>query len=244
MSVFSDKIKESLIFHIPHSSTHIPFYAGFNLDLLKSEMIKLTDWATDEIFNIVDADMLITPFSRLFCDVERLPDNQESMFDVGRGFFYTHTDEGEILREEVGDIKTFVLDYYNIHHKQLTDLTQSKLDNLNQVNIIDCHSFTDKPFNTDLDKSTRPDICIGTDEFHTPKFLIDLVKLGFENAGYTVKINSPYIGTIVPLKFYNKEKRVNSIMIEINRNLYMENNKPIKEKVLKLNTIINNIFDF
>ena len=67
----------------------------------------------------------------------------------------------------------------------------------------------------------RPDICIGTDEFHTPKDLIDFSVDYFQNKGYRVKLNSPYSGTIVPLEYYRNDNRVKSIMVEVNRKLYL-----------------------
>ena len=43
----------------------------------------------------------------------------------------------------------------------------------------------------------------------------------FKKQGYEVEINSPFSGAIVPEKYYQCERRVISIMIEINRQLYM-----------------------
>ena len=67
----------------------------------------------------------------------------------------------------------------------------------------------------------RPDICIGTDAYHTPDSLTNLLKNNFEELGYSVKINSPFAGAIVPSFYHEKEPRVISVMIEVNRVLYM-----------------------
>jgi len=40
--------------------------------------------------------------------------------------------------------------------------------------------------------------------------------------GLSVQINKPYVGTKVPTAFYRKDGRVASIMVEINRSLYMD----------------------
>jgi N-formylglutamate amidohydrolase len=40
--------------------------------------------------------------------------------------------------------------------------------------------------------------------------------------GYSVGIDRPYAGTMVPMAFYQMDRRVTSIMIEINRSLYMD----------------------
>jgi len=40
--------------------------------------------------------------------------------------------------------------------------------------------------------------------------------------GYIVAINKPYSGTLVPLRYYERDSRVASVMIEVNRKLYMD----------------------
>jgi N-formylglutamate amidohydrolase len=111
-ALFGDFFKDSLIFHIPHASTYLPFTNGYNMDLVENEINLLTDWATDKIFDMAGTKQLIAPFSRIFCDVERFEDDFEELYKVGRGFFYTHTDKGEILREDILDSKKIVFDNY------------------------------------------------------------------------------------------------------------------------------------
>ena len=41
-------------------------------------------------------------------------------------------------------------------------------------------------------------------------------------AGFSVRDNRPFAGTIVPLRFYGKDARVWSVMIEVNRGLYLQ----------------------
>jgi len=84
--------------------------------------------------------------------------------------------------------------------------------------IIDVHSFPHE-LNKDED---RPDICIGTDDYHTPEPLIWFVEEHFEGVGLTTKRNVPFGGTFVPMKYYKRDNRVTSIMIEVNRSLYMD----------------------
>ena len=42
-----------------------------------------------------------------------------------------------------------------------------------------------------------------------------------QRLGYSTACNEPFSGTIVPLKHYRRDQRVESLMIEINRNLYL-----------------------
>ena len=85
MSSFEKGIfTESLIFHIPHSSVHIPFTTGFEVSLIQSQINLLTDVGTDLIFDVPNTERLVTPFSRVFCDVERLPDDLRRGIAKGR----------------------------------------------------------------------------------------------------------------------------------------------------------------
>jgi len=130
-------------------------------------------------------------------------------------------------------------EFYDIHHNKLNQMVEYRLNEYGCAVIIDCHSFSDIPFITDLDKSeVRPDICLGVDDFHTPKWLINQIKSYFEYHNLSVKINSPYSGTIIPLKYYNKNKNVIGIMIEVNRKLYMDEFIVDDNKVDELNSII------
>lgn len=68
----------------------------------------------------------------------------------------------------------------------------------------------------------RPYICLGTDTFHTPEWLLGSVSTLFQASGLPVAVNRPYAGTLVPTSFYGTDHRVSSIMIEVNRGLYMD----------------------
>ncbi|MDD4039315.1 MAG: N-formylglutamate amidohydrolase, partial [Sphaerochaeta sp.] len=108
------------------------------------------------------------------------------------------------------------------HHRRFTEAVAELLNDAGQALNIDCHSFASRPLPYELNQENdRPDICIGTDSFHTPNWLLDSVREAFLKLGYSVAINHLFAGTIVPLPYYTQEARVLSIMIEINRKLYM-----------------------
>jgi N-formylglutamate deformylase len=97
------------------------------------------------------------------------------------------------------------------------------LDRFGRCLIIDCHSFPSKPLPYESDQSIdRPDICIGADPFHTPTGLIALMRSFCEASGVAIAINKPFAGTYMPLTYLGKDKRVSSIMVEVNRSLYMD----------------------
>ena len=66
------------------------------------------------------------------------------------------------------------------------------------------------------------DFNIGTDSFHTPLSWVEASVAFFEERGFRLGIDEPYAGSIVPMKHYQKYARVKSIMLEINRTLYLD----------------------
>jgi N-formylglutamate deformylase len=217
---------QNLILHIPHSSTIIPLKEGYCVsdEIIKQEILKLTDWYTDDLFENNTDISIKAPFSRIFCDTERFSDdNEEVMAQFGMGVLYENTDDGELLRQITPELRTQILNkFYWKHHNRLTESVRLKLEQFDLAIIVDCHSFPRIPINRALDKSAfRPDFNIGTDPFHTPQKLIDLSIDFFNERGFSLGLDSPYSGSIVPMEYYQKTNKVQSIMLEINRKLYL-----------------------
>lgn len=199
---------------------------GFVADkaTLDKEVLKLTDWYTDDLFHSAFDDMIIADFSRIFCDPERFTDDtQEIMAQYGMGVLYEKSDEGEIIRNITPDLRERILnEYYWKHHNRLNQAVSKQLKLYGKVLIIDCHSFKNSPLKRNLNQEiNRPDFNIGTDSFHTPQKLIDISVDFFNKLGYSLGIDWPYSGSIVPIEHYKKTKSVNSIMLEVNKKLYL-----------------------
>lgn len=220
-------MKNKIILHIPHSSDHIPFMDGFIVDekTLDQEILKLTDWYTDDLFYSENDDMIVADFSRVFCDPERFTDDQEEvMAHYGMGVLYEKSDDGETIRNVNRALRERILEnYYWQHHQKLSNAVNNHLNLYGKALILDCHSFPQIPLKRELiQRKDRPDFNIGTDSYHTPKILIDLSIQFFEAHGYSLGIDWPFSGSIVPLDHYRKNKKVQSIMLEINRKLCLE----------------------
>jgi N-formylglutamate deformylase len=221
-----------MILHIPHASSTIPDQYRDQFILSDEELAKehlgLTDAFTDELFQNQAEQAVHFPYSRLLVDVERFSsDNQEPMSRVGMGMIYTRTISGSPLRRDLSKQERINLrKLYNKHHSVLAQKVEDELTQKRRSLIVDCHSFPSQPLLCDASQSLlRPDICLGVDDFHTPRELVNILKRAFSKLDLTVEINQPYAGTIVPLKWYGKEQRVHSVMIEINRNLYMNESR-------------------
>jgi N-formylglutamate amidohydrolase len=227
-----------VVLHIPHSSPRVPAdeRQAILLDdaALDSELLRRTDAYTDELFPVtpVEAGRVIFPLSRLVCDVERFPsDEEEPMAKRGMGAIYNRTSMGEVLRAAPDAVhrQTILDHWYWQHHATLERLVSGIIAQSGVCLIVDCHSFPSVALPYELDQtSERADICIGTDAFHTPPLIRDVIVAAAEGEGYSVAVDAPFTGALVPLSAYQKDRRVLSVMIEVNRRLYMDENTGLK----------------
>jgi len=243
MSLFKGDILDSFVLHIPHASTYIPNLEGFVLDKVEENVLLLTDWATDKIFDVDNVEKIVAPFSRLFCDVERFEDDSEPMVTVGMGFFYTNGYDGSELRKPNEDSKNLVhKDFYLKHQELFHNKVKERLEKHGVCYIIDCHSFNDNPIVPFIERPKSPDICIGTDPYHTPDYLLNYTLNYFTNLEYSVEVNNPYSGCIIPKPYFTKNDNVKGIMVEVNKRLYMDENVVNDGKVEQLREVMNGYF--
>jgi N-formylglutamate deformylase len=100
--------------------------------------------------------------------------------------------------------------------------------------IVDCHSFPSVALPYELDQTgQRADFCIGTDPFHTPSSVCDAIVAAVKEAGYSVTIDAPFAGALVPLASYRRDRRIWSVMIEVNRRLYMDEHSGPKNRAFE-----------
>lgn len=214
-----------MILHIPHSNTNT---LGRNIE--QFDIDYLTDWFTDKLFWHESADIIIFPYSRFICDVERFPDEIEPMFEKGQGICYTKgTADNNIIVTNESEMK----ELYNEWHKNFNILVGKSLSYKDNVIIVDCHSYN--PSEGD------PDICIGTNDENSE--LPKNVQTYIESLGYNTKINKPFAGSIVPSQYINNEN-VQSIMIEVNKNLYLNQDLTKSDDFEKTKEMLYKIIEF
>jgi N-formylglutamate amidohydrolase len=220
------------VLHIPHASLVVPSDVASDLLLtaeeVEHELIVMTDRYTDELFAL-PSDLATTvafPVSRIVVDPERFADDAlETMARKGMGVIYERTASGHALRRPPSpdERRDLLARFYEPHHAALTTAVQAALDANGTSLVVDCHSFPARALPFEHDQSPdRPDICIGTDVTHTPSWLRDAAVRPFEELCWSVAVDRPFAGALVPMRFYGKDRRVRAVMVEVNRGLYMD----------------------
>jgi len=233
------------VIHLPHSGVEIPSKYRDDYFLndieLQQNIEQYADYKTNKLYRslIQKHDSVINPYSRLFMDPERFfDDEKESMqINYGLGWFY----ENAILEKKPlrnTKHKDEIAKYYKQHHEKLTNLVEEKLEMFGECTIIDCHSFSNERYWFHDKKLELPDMCIGYDDFHKDDELVNKLLARFER--YNLTINTPYSGSIVPSKYYLKDSRVKSVMIEFNKKLYLDDdNATVTNRFIPFQALLN-----
>jgi N-formylglutamate amidohydrolase len=117
------------------------------------------------------------------------------------------------------------------HHLKLERMVNDAIARSGSCLIVDSHSFPSVALPYEPDQSAnRADFCIGTDSFHTPRVILDAIVAAVEEDGYSVSIDAPFAGALAALASYHKDHRICSVLIEVNRRLYMDENAGLKNQ--------------
>lgn len=198
---------ERIVLHIPHASPVFPFGRSGWEEGIDAEVVRWTDWYTDWLFGSAtrlspEIVPVSYPFSRFFCDVERLED--DPLESVGQGRVYRRF--GSLRRTVPEGEFSWIENSYREHHRRLRKaLREGAL-------LVDCHSFP-----RDL---SDVDVCIGVNkDWSCPEeWLIDSVLEHFTSRGYCTRLNSPYSNSVAPETAF----RYRSLMVEVNKKTYLE----------------------
>lgn len=238
-----------LVFDSPHSGAHYPKDFGYACDF--ETLKQAEDQHVDDLFaNATNhgGHLLLAHFPRSYIDVNRSCDdidlqllnepwtgptaNPTSRSDAGIGLIRRLVKPGVPVYDRAlssEEILTRIEKYYRPYHEKLADLIEEAHYNFGQAWHINCHSM---PHSSAYPKhgiglignTARPSDFVLGDRDGTacdPNFtraLRDFIR----KLGYTVTINDPFKGVELVERYSNPTRGYNSIQIEINKSLYMD----------------------
>jgi N-formylglutamate amidohydrolase len=240
-----------VVFCSPHSGRIYPkaFLDASRLDahaLRKSE-----DCYVDELFEPVvalGAPLLAARFPRAYLDVNREPYELDPELFNGRLPDYANTqsarvvgglgtiarivaDMEEIYRERlpIGAAFVRIESLYRPFHAALANLLETTRRRFGMAVLIDCHSMPSASMGHIT--GARPHFVLG-DRFGAScdakltRFIRDVL----QGAGFDVQVNRPYAGGFITEYYGNPLRGVQSLQLEINRALYLDETTLTKNK--------------
>lgn len=232
-----------MVFDSPHSGTWCP--PDMQAAASENEIMSSCDALVDELWaGVATAGgvLVAARFHRVYVDVnrDRRDIDQELLAEPWRGAVSptekTRAGMGLIRRLALPGVPMYArklslvevehrLDhYYDSYHAVLASVCDRAYARFGRVWHVNCHSMKSigNAMNADNGQS-RPDMVV-SDRHGTsadPQFT-RWVAGALREFGYHVTVNAPYIGGDIVRKYGNPHSGWNSIQIEINRRLYMD----------------------
>lgn len=218
-----NQTKSPIILNIPHAGRTYPGRPD-----LKPAIRLIADLRVDRIADMMGEHLPVSSIrsnmSRLWCDIERYPDEREEMNKVGMGVFYTVDADLIPLYEQPlsEEEKQHRLDtLYRPYHEALAGMCENALADYGHALLLDLHSYSTKPLPYELHKDDpRPDICIGHNDDGVGVRVAERFRTLLEEAGYTVGFNETFKGSIRPETVI--DPRLACVMVEIRKDVYLD----------------------
>lgn len=229
VKVVDDTERSPVIIHAPHGGTSIPEESRDEFVItdgeLDAEILALTDHAVDAFARAAlrqaGGSAVINRLSRFVVDVERFPGPEEEKNAVGMGVLYTHGSQRQLVRSIPAEAVASYMRFFDEYSSVLANLVNLAIARHGRAIIVDVHSYHRAVLPHELHASEpRPELCVGYEEFHIDAELRDAVATCF--ADFEQGDNQTFHGSYVPLEHYQRDKRVQSVMLEIRRDRYMD----------------------
>lgn len=224
-----------VIVHVPHASTYFPkdmLEKGVKLNPennLQDDVEIIADRYMDTVTRRIFAESGLEPYwfesrvSRMFMDPERFKGDDEPMNSVGMGVVYTRNHEGNdiyTVPPTPSQREHRVSQFYDTYSEAFTKAVDHILHRHGKCLILDAHSYasTALPYELNAEEERTP-LVLGYDEYHA-QGIVGTQVMSIERQ-YYVSSNTVFKGSYVPLSQLNQNPAVSSVMFEMRKDTYM-----------------------
>ncbi len=241
-----------IVLSVPHSGIILPKELTDNTELSEQELLSSCDFFVDELVQKASEKgiaLIKNNIARVFVDVNRDKNEiDKSMFfnypdktdlvggnrcRVGLGLIHRVAQQNKAVYNKLLDYRNVekrITEIYNPYHKALKTAVDNCVNKFGFCLLIDCHSMPSK-ICTILDEIKPVDICLGTlfGESCPTEFVNKAVQ-SLETFNYRVEQDRPYSGAFISFHFCQPRQNAYTLQLEINRSLYMDEQKHTKNK--------------
>jgi N-formylglutamate deformylase len=197
---------------IPHSGEQIPEEVDWLDNLSEETLMRDVDRYVDQLYDSVikkqNIHAIKTPWHRYVIDLNRKTEEIDQTSVIGstnlansfpKGLHWSITTHNEILISQPMPWslhQSLVKNYYEPFHQSVQNLSKKLLKQYKNIFHLDLHSMPSMGTNLHSDPGqARADIVVS--DFHgksTTAFFKDLVMKSYQEAGFQVVYNWPYVG--------------------------------------------------
>ena len=234
---------KNVVFSVPHSGETIPEECSWLKDVDELTLLTDVDRFVDELYSDLakrnSVPLVKSEISRYVVDLNR----HEKQFDVRTvkghpeipehsrlNLYWQKTTEGDVLLSEPHSFERhsrIIESYFKPFYQKLA----AEIEPLNSGFLhMDLHSMPSVPkdYHNDTGEVRKDFVICNREDETSSRELIELLSKSLQAQGFSVSINWPYLGGEVVKRFSNPSEHKHSIMVEINRKLYM--NEKTREK--------------
>lgn len=236
---------------VPHSGEKVPAEVEWLKGLSEPHLMRDVDRYVDQLYAPIIEELeiphIISQWHRYVVDLNRKSDEYDENAVEGaphpvgahpKGLHWSVTTINEplITQPMTAELHQQLLNkYYEPFHKQVTELaTRLRSPSAPNVFHLDLHSMPSVGTNLHPDPGERrADIVVS--DYHgksSRSDFVDLVKKAYQDVGFNVAYNWPYVGGGVTQRYGKPEKGHHTVQVELNRDLYMdeETKKPKEDE--------------
>ena len=254
--------KNPVLITVPHAGSFYPELFKKYIKLELDKIRKIEDYQSDKILKLIkkdNADILIAKCSRAVVDLNRSrksidndlfngvvineQQDEKKMISYGLGVFPKIISNKLIFKAKLPTsyARKMLEKYYDPFHKSLSNQLDFLLKKFGFCYHFDLHTMPSHALNH---FKVKPHIVLGNNfGKSSSKNLIYNIKNCFEKFGLKVEINNPYAGGYITRHYGNPLVGIETIQIEINRSLYMDETNLKINKIDYLQKIFSEIFN-
>jgi len=242
-------VTNPVVFSSPHSGRDYPAAFVENASLSKIRLRSSEDAFVDDLFaNVVNygSPLLVANMPRAYVDLNRGPDELDPGIVEGAKTRYNNpriaSGLGVIPRvvAEAQQIQTGKITMkqaltriercYHPYHTLLAELLVQARQRFGLAVLIDCHSMPSEALqNAMAPGGRRPDVVLGNRYgASADKDVFNIVETAFKDQGFVVGRNTPFAGGHITQKYGVPSKGQHVVQVEINRGLYMDEDKIVR----------------
>jgi N-formylglutamate amidohydrolase/biotin carboxylase len=205
-SIKVGEVKHPFLIVIPHSTNHLPEKMAEGMKLTEADVERYHDAGAYELFNLDDFHVIAAEYSRLYCDLNRAPDQKAgSTMKDRKGVVINKTYFGKDIYKKPLTESEYA-DRLEEHKRSFVEIEKCIKENDIQF-FIGGHTMYSHPLQEDpTDANKRKDIVLSNNDHQTcDEETINIMKECFEEHGYVVGVNDPFKGGYQLTHFCDKD---------------------------------------